>query len=195
MELGARVRAEVDCAESPWRWLCAIAEVREGAVPAATTARLGLVLAFRPSQPVLLSAERTATLGLLVVGPERVGFDLLRPTERVEPQELAKVAGPIAASLRGGGDGAPLLPPIAGPLLALDPVDAGPLEADGQTFHTPPDAKGTPHEARLYHLDAAGGPPMWVAVKGYGEGGYVGVFPDVDPRILKRDAPPDQATP
>lgn len=202
LALGDRVEREVDCAGSPWRWLCAVARVGTGPVqlPAAPTARLGLVTSFRPSQPLLHAAERTATVGLLVLTPELVGFDNLRPTEKLDAKGLGTLAGPLAAFLREGGD-PPLLPPVAEPVLALPPVDAGPPEPDAQglMFHgpQPTDPALSRSEVRLYHLEDAGnGAPAWIAVRGYGEGGFVGVFPDVDPRIRKKvDPPPAEEAP
>lgn len=201
LALGERVKTEVDCAASPWRWMCALTHLEGGAValPASPTARLGLVVSFRPSQPLLFSAERTATVGLLVIDPAapQLAFDTLRPTERLDAQGLASLAGPLAAALRSGTADAPLLPPVAEAILRLPPVEAGAPEPDedGLGFHGPPPTEpGFPAtETRLFHT-VHDGMPMWVAVRSYGEGGFVGVFPDVDPKILKQkpEAPASQ---
>lgn len=193
--LAARLQRELNCTDGRVRWLCEARSLAASPAdpPAEDKVLLGIVAAFRPSQPIELAATRTTTVGLLGFRapkddrPAQGGMTILMPDENTSVDLLAATAGPIAALLRGEVEEL-LLPGAALRLRERPATLLAPLVSDdhGPLFIGE-------HPVRLYRLaDTPSQRSAWVAIQDRGEGGFIGIFPDVEPkRIMK---PGDAAT-
>lgn len=196
LEVAKRISSEVDCTASGFRWLCAATRLSEtpARAPDATRVLIGLATAFRPSLPIEVAAQKTTTVATLVLESNsdhttRAGLNVLMPSESRPVDLLVAAAGPVAALLKGENTEL-VLPRAALRLRDLPQPDIGfiTVDADGPWV-------ASDKAVRLYHLaDNGHGVPVWIAVQLIDQGGFLGIFPDVEPKVmLKPGETPDPA--
>ncbi len=191
----ARMRGEIDCATSGWRIWCpamghAGAPIPAGTLPSgARYARHGLVYNLRQSDPVELAAERTTTIGALVIepGPDgamRAGVDVYL-TRSAGASVLSDVAATLAGYMKGQFPDIVLLRSALS-LLHGTPQDAGVVVEDAHGAGW----VGT-WPARLYWLpDLVDGQGAWVWWRDMPQGGFLGIFPALEAQIVTRPGDP-----
>ena len=112
------------------------------------------------------------------------------PNESHPVDLLVAAAGPVAALLKGENNEL-VLPRAALRLRDLPQPDIGFITVDENGPWV-----AAEKTLRLYHLaDNGQGVPVWIAVQLIDQGGFLAIFPDVEPKVmLKPDEVADPAT-
>lgn len=187
--IGVRAQRELRCDDGPMVWLCPMRGLpgRRPEVPAASLGLLGFQIVVRPSVPLERSAYESAAVALLsidpVADPPKAGFALITSDEgRSSPLQVA-VAGALGRVLRRD-EAALNVPPGAQGLTRMEIPDANRLIEL-------PDALGGDGDEPFQVVRVDGDVPLWVAWRAVGEGGFLGLFPDVPLEVL----PPPPGSP
>jgi hypothetical protein len=187
--IGARAQRELRCDDGPMVWLCPMRGLpgRRPETPEGPFALLGFQVVVRPSVPLERSADVSAAVGLLSIDPTadppKAGFALITSDEGRSSGLQVAVAGALGRVLRGQ-DAALKVPPGAQGLTRMEIPDANRL------FELP-DALGGDGEEPFQVVRVDGDVPLWVAWRAVGEGGFLGLFPDVPLEVL----PPPPGSP
>jgi len=175
------VRAEIDCATSPVRYLCPVARLSQAVEfdpPEHRVALMGITVALRNSRTIHDSSMETAHGSVLVIEGQQVGIRALRPTNSAEREELSSVIGDVSRIIKGEGDTVWVSKPFDD--FMTDPPD---LKLAPYVTDTHGASFDNGKLSRLYRIEGFPYGASWVSFETTDSATFLSIYPDVPRKI------------
>ncbi len=186
-----RISSELDCEQSVVRFLCDLGEVEPGVVPVPDEVerRVGLTVVLRDSRKVESAALETATLSVLIWGPEGADVQAVRASNPGERDVLGAMATQLSMASKGTTKKVRLPEDLQRALAQLPARPGAWVGTPGGMF-----TQQEPTTVYRAASSAAGGSTLITLAQGEG-GVFLSFFPDVpgatiDPATVVEPAEP-----